>query len=77
VHKDSKPTKTTTTKNDPCNYYGKYICVPNTVECDSEKFDCWSDCDDGSVATPVSALEMMKKKKQRIFFHVMAVTKIV
>lgn len=33
--------------NDPCNYYGRNICDANG-ECDSERFDCWSDCSDGS-----------------------------
>jgi hypothetical protein len=33
--------------NDPCNYYGRNICNENG-ECDSERFDCWSDCEDGS-----------------------------
>jgi hypothetical protein len=35
--------------NDPCNYYGLNICDENG-DCDSERFDCWSDCRDGSTA---------------------------
>jgi hypothetical protein len=35
--------------NDPCNYYGLNICDKNG-DCDSERFDCWSECKDGSTA---------------------------
>ena len=35
--------------NDPCNYYGLNICDGNG-DCDSERFDCWSECKDGSTA---------------------------
>jgi hypothetical protein len=38
-----------TVGNDPCNYYGLNICDKNG-DCDSERFDCWSECKDGSTA---------------------------
>jgi hypothetical protein len=36
--------------NDPCNYHGLDVCDSNG-DCDSERFDCLSDCKDGSSAT--------------------------
>ncbi len=42
--------KKPTLVNDPCNYHGQNIC-DKSGECDSEKFDCWSDCSDGSIQT--------------------------
>ncbi len=42
--------KKPTLVNDPCNYHGQDIC-DESGECDSERFDCWSDCSDGSIQT--------------------------
>jgi hypothetical protein len=42
--------KTNWRENPDCWYHGKFIC-DNEGNCDSDKFDCWSDCEDGSTAT--------------------------
>jgi hypothetical protein len=46
--------------DDPCNYYGLNICDENG-DCDSERFDCWSDCRDGSTAVTGQCPETMMK----------------
>ena len=38
--------KKSTLANDPFNHHGQNIC-DKSGECDSERFDCWSDCSDG------------------------------
>jgi hypothetical protein len=37
-------------EDDPCNYYGQNVCDQNG-KCDSDRFDCLTDCDDGSSVT--------------------------
>ena len=46
--KDGK--KTNWRENPDCWYHGKFVC-DDEGKCDSDKFDCWSDCEDGSTAT--------------------------
>jgi hypothetical protein len=48
--KDHKDRKHHWRGNDPCNYHGLDVCDSNG-DCDSERFDCLSDCKDGSRAT--------------------------
>ena len=40
-------------ENDPCNYYGTDVCIGAGEErqCDSQRFDCLSDCEDGTTRT--------------------------
>ena len=40
-------------ENDPCNYYGTDVCIGSGEErqCDSQRFDCLSDCEDGTTRT--------------------------
>ena len=40
-------------ENDPCNYYGTDVCIGTGEErqCDSQRFDCLSDCEDGTTRT--------------------------
>ena len=39
--------------NDPCNYYGLDVCtgIGDDRQCDSERFDCLSVCEDGTTRT--------------------------
>jgi len=50
--------KKSTLANDLFNYHGQNIC-DKSGECDSERFDCWSDCSDGSNKLLASVLEMI------------------
>jgi cell division septation protein DedD len=44
---------TDTEANDPCNYYGLDVCTGSgdDRQCDSERFDCLSVCEDGTTRT--------------------------
>jgi hypothetical protein len=40
-------------ENDPCNYHGTDVCIGEGEErqCDNQRFDCLTDCDDGTTQT--------------------------
>jgi hypothetical protein len=47
------PAPNETEANDPCNYYGIDVCTGSgdDRQCDSERFDCLSVCEDGTTRT--------------------------
>jgi hypothetical protein len=47
------PALNETEANDPCNYYGLDVCIGSgdDRQCDSERFDCLSVCEDGTTRT--------------------------
>jgi hypothetical protein len=47
------PAPNETEANDPCNYYGLDVCTGSgdDRQCDSERFDCLSVCEDGTTRT--------------------------
>ena len=47
------PAPNETEANDPCNYYGLDVCIGSgdDRQCDSERFDCLSVCEDGTTRT--------------------------
>jgi hypothetical protein len=47
------PAPNETEANDPCNYYGLDVCTGSGEDrqCDSERFDCLSVCEDGTTRT--------------------------
>jgi hypothetical protein len=47
------PAPNETEANDPCNYYGIDVCIGSgdDRQCDSERFDCLSECEDGTTRT--------------------------
>src|SRR5918993_2903888 len=47
------PAPNETEANDPCNYYGIDVCIGSgdNRQCDSERFDCLSVCEDGTTRT--------------------------
>ena len=47
------PAPNETEANDPCNYYGLDVCtgIGDDRQCDSERFDCLSVCEDGTTRT--------------------------
>src|ERR687897_947287 len=52
-HPGPSPAPNETEANDPCNYYGLDVCTGSGEDrqCDSERFDCLSVCEDGTTRT--------------------------